>query len=1653
MKFSQLLCIGIFVFLLVGCGESDPKSDLTSAGSTEIDSAHDNSKPFDLEQQKTAYQLTPFEILAISESPYDSGPALAVTFSVPLDLNRDIQGYLNVVDDNNKKVDGAWVVNPSRTRAYFQFIEPGASYRVTVERAITSINDQSLTKQVNQKVTIGQLKNSVEFTNKGQILPSKLTRGIPVESVNIEQVDIHFHRVFEQDVPRVIGERLNGYSYYVREIPEYSELAYTARFSLDYESNKKRTTILPIHRIKELQLPGLYIAVMKPAGEYPYDYQVTSFYLSDLALQVAQFDGATGNQAYVQAMTIEKGQTVANAELKVISRKGDQLATGKTDKRGSYRFENIDDDAVIIAQHLGDFSVISLASPALDLSEQLSLTRKQQSEELFLYGPRDLYRPGETVDVNGILRDHDGNQIPSVPLEAKLLRPDGRVAKSFSWLAEDAGFYQKQFAINKTDPTGIWTLSVNHPGHSKFEYQFSVEEFLPETMKLALTTEHQEFESPNKDIRIKGQGDYLYGAPASNNRISARMTIKPNHFPLEALKDFYFGSVANNESVKLVELDDQTLNKKGEVNWLVPNFWQNKWAPTEIVFEASLFESGGRPVTRRIRQNIWAGEHQVGLRPVNAEKILTPFESASFELINANSKAELKSIGELEINLIREDTNYYWRERNSGWDYAQSNNETRVFSQIINDNSERLTIDIPVEYGRYRLEVKDNKGTLKNSYAFFAGWHWDESGEVGISGARPDKVRIKLNKESYRGGDVAKATLISPHLGQALVRVESSGILWQQQIELTSLEQQIEIPINEGWDRHDLYLTAMVVSPSTDGSTTSDGLVQLPKRALGVQALVLDRENRSFDIVIQAPEVVEPEQTISVMVQLTEPEQLVNSVTKERNQGWVTLAAVDTGVLSLSGYKTPNPFDWFYGQRAYQGQLRDSFSQLIKNKSGKLGVQKFGGDAELSRGGEQPATDVQIVSIFSKLVEFDELGGASIELDLPNFNGELRLMAVAFSGNQFASNDTTMKVRAPIVATLSLPRFLAKHDKTSFAFDLQNMSGASQELTSQLTFEGAISANNLNTSTVFNDGQKKTSQIPVVATGIGEGRIKLELKNAKGDLYLTRSWFINVRPAYPAEFIRERKVVQKGSEPYELKAETVESYDPLSLQAKMTLSSKPPIDISGHLQGLLQYPYGCLEQTSSRAWPLMNYQSFSQPMTLDAKAKKILSEKKIHIESAIQRINGMQKSNGSFGLWGNQSDEEHWLTVYALDFLLQAKQSGYSVPQSVLDKGLKRVKSYVHSVQTSYAERSHYSQNAKHYALAFRAYAAYLLSSRSQLTLSEVRSIDNKLSSHSESGLPFAHLASAYENLGDTQSALKFWSKAINYKKYSTRYMGDYGSQLRDTAWVMTLASKSQLDFSAHNLSYQNLIFSVNDQLMEKQWFSTQERFAIYQLALSLDKNAKADWTAVIRTGDDSETVMGKKSYSKWLNAKMFKQQSSVSLTEGESLFVDVQIVGYPLQTPAEVSEGISTQKKYYDLQGRPLRLNQVKSGDYVLTRIDIASSKRIPDALLVDLLPAGFELENPGLEFSQDFSEVKVDGTYVYEWHYQSDIKHREFRDDRFVAAVSLQRRQSSVIFYLMRAVTPGVYQIPSTQVEDMYRPYLRSLSAPMAPVTVTER
>lgn len=286
-----------------------------------------------------------------------------------------------------------------------------------------------------------------------------------------------------------------------------------------------------------------------------------------------------------------------------------------------------------------------------------------------------------------------------------------------------------------------------------------------------------------------------------------------------------------------------------------------------------------------------------------------------------------------------------------------------------------------------------------------------------------------------REGDTVKLSITPPHDGEALIAVEGGTMLWSRRTSVKAAGSTVEIPVGKDWSRHDLYVSVTVFRPGSQGDRVT------PARALGLVYLPLSRDDRKLAVELAAPPKVLPEKRTTVKVKVGNAGQ--------GQQAYVTLSAVDVGILNITRYATPDPFDFFFGKHRYAPELLDLYGKLIEKMEGTQGRLKWGGDAAMRDTRSMPVK-VRLVDLFSGPVRLDEQGEAQIPLDLPDFNGTLRLMASAFTPDRFGNAQAEMVVAAPVVAELSTPRFISPGDEAAIALDVTNLSGAPQTLTVNL---------------------------------------------------------------------------------------------------------------------------------------------------------------------------------------------------------------------------------------------------------------------------------------------------------------------------------------------------------------------------------------------------------------------------------------------------------------------------------------------------------------------------------------------------------------------------------------------------------------------------
>jgi hypothetical protein len=437
------------------------------------------------------------------------------------------------------------------------------------------------------------------------------------------------------------------------------------------------------------------------------------------------------------------------------------------------------------------------------------------------------------------------------------------------------------------------------------------------------------------------------------------------------------------------------------------------------------------------------------------------------------------------------------------------------------------------------------------------------------------------------------------------------------------------------------------------------------------------------------------------------------------------------------------------------------------------------------------------------------------------------------------------------------------------------------------------------------------------------------------------------------------------------------------------------------------------------------------------------------VQDAINRLQTMQRPEGGFGLWNSHSAEEFWLSSYVTEFLLAAKELGYQVPEVVLSRATNRLMDYVKNNKLS--TLGHYYGNSMHYKFAYRAYAAYVLSKQNKAPLGTIRQWFDGYQDETRSPLPLMHLAVALKLQGDAKRSVKAVALAAKLKREKHTYLGDYGSEIRDEAMLLVLNQKYQMGLN----KFDDRLLKLSDLIYRRAYLSTQERDAILQLALVLEESDQGNpWSADLKIATQTKAIQGPGNWSKVIKGEK-AAFSSIQSTADKKVYVSKTLIANSSEAPKATANGYNIKREWFDTSGKLIKNKEIYSGEYVIVRLQIHAAKRSPDTMIVDLLPSGFELENPGLKHSTPIGKFIVNGKKLAAENpaYSTRIKHKEYRDDRFIAAVDLHKNATLELVYLMRAVTPGTYQVPSAFVEDMYRPENRGVGYPFKPVTIEKK
>ncbi|MUG28742.1 alpha-2-macroglobulin family protein [Aeromonas salmonicida] len=1605
-RWSALLLTGLTGLLLAGCGPD---------------------KPATADQAPAARQVAgaPDTVVQANARQYRDAPALALVFSGPLAPKSNWQTWLSV-SEGGKQLQGEWVLAEDGRTLYFPQVAPDKSYKVTLKAGLGP-EAQSWTLKTRP------LEAGASFAASGMVLPLRQELRLPISAVNVDEVNIDFFRVDAEYLPRFLAEYRPGAgmgNWELEQITSRAKRVFSGRYALELDPNRRETRLI---NVKEPQLAeaGVYFAVMSPLGNYDWRKETTYFAVSDMGLSARRYR----DQLEVFVSALSSADPLKEVQLSLLDEKGNRLQVQQTDLRGHRRFDQVQGARLLLAEQGKHLAVLRLDGAALDLSAFELGTQPWQAQQLYLFSGRDLYRPGERLDSEILLKGQDGQLLPGMAVELDVKQPDGQLLEQKRLLPDSLGAAHYGLRLPDDAPLGRWTITLKTAAGSRFEWPFLVEEFLPERLKLQLGKGPDgELLNPQEALTLPLQGDYLYGAPASATKAKAEVKISRATMPFTQWQEFTLGDVLLTEQARDLEPVTLTLDKQGHGAFSLVDQLASvgTLGPLEVAYRVSLSEPGGRAVNRSRTQYGWpTGSQWPALKADFVADRVEGGKTLPFQILNLDEQGQPVA-GEVKVRLVNEFRDYYWHYADGeGWKYEFNSQPYLEQEQTLQlDGKGPTTLSLPLAAGWYRLEVENSQGHQSSLRVEIGSYAWGGGGEQ----ARPDKIAITLDKRAYQAGDKAKVTLVAPRAGKGLLLVEDGdGLRWWQRIELRAeggglaeARGEFEIPVSPEWQRHDLHISAQIAAPDSESKPVSQKSVQ-SLRSVGLVPLALDREARRLPLTLSAPDKAVPLTRLEVAVTST-----------PNSQGRVVLAAVDRGVLNISDYQPLDPFEIFFGRKRFAQDLFDNYGQVIPPQDGKLARLNYGGDAPALKKGGALESRVEIAALWSGEVSFDESGKAVIPLDLPNFNGELALMALAWNEQQVGQAERAVKVVAPLVAEIGWPRFGARGDETRALVQLRNMSGEDQSLSLTWTLTGGLQAGGALPETLaLKNGEEQWLTLPLTVTG-ASGVARLQLAASGKDFAVNREWSLPLRSPWPAQ-TRQRYQMLAPNQQMSFAQSELAGLDPANLQGLLSLSGTPPWDPAGQWQALAQYPYACLEQTLSRAWPYLL-------TTADERAAwsnnlpnvdKPVSEADLQ-RALLQRLQRLQLPGGGFGLWDGRSDEEQWLTAYAADYLLTRKEAGDAVPEAMLSQAINRLQSYL--TDSQYGDR--WSSAPEHSRLAYQAYSAFVLARVGKAPLSTLRLIWEQQADHARSGLPLLHLSLALSAMGDEQTAAKALTRALATPR-GDDYLADYGSPLRDGALELALLRHHKLAEDR----WPELSAKVADTLAHRQWLSTQERLALLRLA---QVDPAADWQARVASISGDQAVAGKNSAQ--IGAPEALAATGVTNEGKGSLYVQRTLVGYPEQAPVRISQGMSVTRSWFNADGKPLDPAKVKVGDLVVVRLNVSSEQTVPDALLVEMLPAGFELENPALGTSIKLEELSIEGKPAWQSEWNDYLKHQEFRDDRYTAALDLSEGGNQQLVYLMRAVTLGRYQVPPTQVEDMYRPELRAVGQDIHEVTISE-
>ncbi len=1581
--------------------------------------------------------------------------AIEIIFSDPLNPEQDLAGLIELKPKRGFSTEienNVIKILPTRPLK--------SSIQVSVHEGIENILGTKSDATESYELTFTSLKPQVQFLGKGVILPESDGLNIPFKAVSLKEVQVRIIKIFENNVAAFLQvNKLDG-SYQLKRAGRLI-LKKTIPLNTDktLDLNKWNTFSINLEDLIRVDRGAIYrveLCFAKRNAIYPclneenedpqaamhdpdeitedeiayYDspeekssYWDNSYYYYNsngsnganpcydsyytsarfasrniLASNLGIIAKKGTNKEMVVAITdLRTTEPMSNVDVDIYNYQNQLIATAKSNSEGLVKLDVKNKPYLLIAKFENQRGYLKL-----DEASSLSISRFDVSGQTlnrglkgYIYGERGVWRPGDTLFVSLMIEDRDHTLPKNHPVIFELKNPYGQIVSRTSTSRGTDNVYLLKVPTEDDAPTGDWTANF-HVGGTTFSKMLKVETIKPNRLKIKMDFGVDKLSVANSSVKAKMSVTWLHGAVAKNleARVTANLSPIPTHFA--KYRDFTFDDPTRSFSGEEITLFDGHIDDEGKAQ-ISGNMEVGSNAPgmLKASFRTRVFEESGDFSVDRFSIPYSPYKSFVGVKIPAGDKrgMLLTDENHTIEVATVDSDGNPISRKNLKYVIYKIGWRWWWE---SGADnlaqYVSSSSRRIITSGDFNSENGIGKFDFQIKYpdwGRYLVRISDPVSNHSCAKTMYVDWPGYANKPLSNDPESATMITLSTEKDKYNVGDKAVVNFASSEKGRALITIENGSKVLKEYWAKTEKEYtSFSFDITKDMAPN-IFISVTMIQPH------AQTVNNLPIRMYGITPLLVEDKETHLNPVINMPDVLVPEQEVSI------------KISEENGKPMTyTLSIVEDGLLDLTRFKTPQPWNHFYAREALGVKTWDIYNQVIGAYGGEIEkVFSIGGDGDLSHQKKDPNANrfKPVVKVFGPF-KLDKGDTKVHTFKMPQYIGSVRTMLVARNNRMYGNAEKTTPVKKPLMVLATLPRVLGPGETVKLPVTVFSMSEDIKDVEVSIENNELLKVEGSASKTIhFNEtGDQIVPFTLNIPKKLGIGKVKVIAKS--GNKTAINEIEIQVRNPNSPRITSITKAID-GKKSIEI------PYTNFGMvgtnKATVEVSNIPAIDFGSRMKYLIRYPHGCVEQTTSSVFPQLYLENV---MELDDNTKDNIET---NIKAAISRLSTFITLDGGLSYWPGEGNSNDWGSSYAGHFLLEAEKKGYILPINFKTNWITYQQKAADQWMPSTSNGSHYNDLNQ----AYRLYTLALAGKPDKSSMNRMRNLT------SISTLAQWRLAAAYALIGQKEVA-KEMTESLSIEATEGNYYYTYGSELRNQAMILeTMILLDEIDKAAP------LMQEIAQKLGSSQWMSTQT--TAYSLiaisSLAQNKNDATISYSILGKGISSENIHTDKPIHQQELPSSIPQSGNIKITNNNEgvLFARLIQEGIPfMEDTVNESSNLNLKVKYTDLQGNKIDISKLEQGNDFMAIVTVSHPGQLSDytnLALTQIFPSGWEIRNTRME---DISPSFKGDTPEY----------KDIRDDRVYSYFYLGRGSSKTFVVILNASYLGKFYLPSVSCEAMY-------------------